>query len=569
MRTSVNDPLIDARFASWYKMIVDLVSPKNFYGVAGRATAKTSDIIAERSMDVIYDMPGAYLAWVADTYMNAFDNIVPTLLEGWNRKGWVEGIHYVTDERPPSHFKLPYKPVQSYKHTISTWNGCFIKIVSMDQPSSSAGNSYQHLFGDEMKYVKFDKLKKLTPAIRGEYTGFGHSVFYRGRTFTTDMPNIADKENDWILELEKTMDVNQIKMILEISIELNKIKKEYFRAYKFKDVLKLKRVEKRLLKWTENWVRARKDSTLFMMTSSFANADILTEGYFRDSLDPSRVEEFKSAILTFKPTVNKGERFYITLGEHHFINDDVRSEFYDNIPISKKIEPTAAALRYYKPNHKLEIGVDFGDMCSLVSAQNFGEYIYLHKNFYTLAPESSKELSEKLRHFYRHHEYKVIDMYYDRAGNQNSRTGRDWANDLKYHLENNNNSPTGWKVNLMSLNQRAIGQDEEYLFMKNILGGHVKGLPSVRIGLNLNRELKSSLELTKTTVKKNRKGSTVIGKNKSSESLPLASRPFYSTNFSDAFKYLLCRIPWLSLSQRKSSAGIGLNEESLPSILQN
>ena len=562
MRTSVspNDPLVEARFASWYKMIVDLVQPKNFYGVAGRATAKTSDIIAERSIDVVHDMPGAYFAWVADTYMNAFDNVVPTLIEGWERKGWVRGVHYVTDERPPSSFALPYKSVQSYKHTISVWNGCFFKVVSMDQPSSSAGSSYQHLFGDEVKYQNPDKMKKLTPAIRGEYVGFGHSVFYRGRTFTTDMPNIADKEFDWILDQEKYMDKEQIRLILDVAIELNNIKKEYFKAYKFKDKSKLERVGRKLVKWTEYWVRARKNSTLFLMTSTFANVDILTEGYFKDSLESDGIEGFKTSILTLPPSIKKGERFYLNLTEKNYLDDEVDSRFYDNYSLTQRIEPTSAALRYYKSTEKLEIGVDFGDMCSLVSAQLQGNTIYLLKNFYTLAPESTKELSAKFRHFFRDHKRKEIDMYYDRSGNQNSQTGRDWASDLKYQLEYENEKPTGWTVNLMSRGQGNILQSDEYLFMKNILGETVKGIPKVRIGRLLNRELKSSLELTKTVVKKDRKGSTTVGKDKSSEKLPLASRPLYSTNFSDAFKYLLCRTDWMKLSSRKTSTGVVLDD---------
>jgi hypothetical protein len=49
------------------------------------------------------------------------------------------------------------------------------------------------------------------------------------------------------------------------------------------------------------------------------------------------------------------------------------------------------------------------------------------------------------------------------------------------------------------------------------------------------------LELTKIKVKKNKTGSSILQKDKSSESLPLASRPMFSTNFSDAFKYFMMR----------------------------
>lgn len=549
--------MVAAAYASWVKMVIDLIAPKNLMAIIGRATGKTTDITADRAMDVCYDMPGAYLAWLSDTYMNAFDNVIPSLLEGWERKGWKEGIHYVTDIRPPSNFGLPYKPVQSYKHTISTFTGAFFKIVSQDQPSASAGNSYQHLFNDENKYTDPDKLKKLTPALRGEYVKFGHSVYYRGKTFTTDMPNISEKEFDGILEQESNMNVEQIKMILEISIELNKIKTEWYRAYKFRDKAKLERLTKRLLKWKEYWIRARKNSTLFIVASSFANVDILTQGYFQDSLESFGIEDFKTSIISLKPSIKKGERFYINLSDHHFYDDGVSSGFYDSFNLIDHIKPTSKALRYCDSDQKLEAGVDFGDMCSMITAQPRGKYIYLLKNFYTLAPEEAPQLAMKFREFFRDHKRKELDLYYDRSGNQNSQTNRDWASDLKYHIEYENGSPTKWRVNMMSLNQRTIYQDEEHFFMKNLLGETVPGLPLVKIDRFQCRETKSSLELAKVVVKNDRKGTKRIGKDKLSEQLPLKQRPLYSTNLSDAFKYLMCRTAWMKLSGRRRSTHVG------------
>jgi hypothetical protein len=43
------------------------------------------------------------------------------------------------------------------------------------------------------------------------------------------------------------------------------------------------------------------------------NVDILTEGYFADSLKALGIEEFKSAIL-FEINLKKGEKFYGNLG---------------------------------------------------------------------------------------------------------------------------------------------------------------------------------------------------------------------------------------------------------------
>ena len=224
---------VEVRFGTWVKQMIDLVSPKDLYFIGGRGTAKTTDIQADRSIDIIHDMPRAYFAFVSDTYDNALRNIVPSLLEGWTqRKGWKEGVHFAADERPPKSWAKPYKPPQTFKHTISTWNGCFFNLGSLAQPTSLAGNSYQHFFIDEAKNNNFDKLKKLFPALRGDYVEFGHSPYFLGITATTDMPNIGDGEHDWILDREKEMDKERVLAALQAGIELNEIKIKLYKARK-------------------------------------------------------------------------------------------------------------------------------------------------------------------------------------------------------------------------------------------------------------------------------------------------------------------------------------------------
>lgn len=549
---SLDDTDVDGRFASWLKTMIFLIAPKHLRLIAGRATAKTADIIAERSQNVIYDMPKSYQVLVSDTYVNCLKNIVPTLLEGWNRKGWREGIHYVTDKRPPAHFKLPYKPVEIYKHTISVFNGCFINLGSLDQPGGLAGGSYQHMYGDEARLLKFEKLKKLMPAIRGEYVMFSHSVYYRGTTFTTDMPNIIDGDDDWIMQDEKNMDLNQIKLALEVGLVLNEIKREILAYKQIGDYKAMEKLKGNLMRWTEKWVRVRKDSTFFYVVSSFVNVDILTEGYFADSLKALGIEEFKSAILSLKVNIKKGEKFYGSLGEHHFYDDGVIQSYYENFSLTEEIEESSLALKYIDHNAKLEGGMDFGDMCSLVTAQPRGNFLYCLKEFYTLAPENEIEMGRKFREFFKHHKRKEIDLYYDPAGNQNSQTKRDWANAIKKGIEFDNSLPTGWRVNLMNVGHASILHETEFNFAKTFMGETTKGLVKLKIDKFQCKCLKSSLELSKIKVKSDRKGSKSIHKDKSTESLPLALRPMFSTNFSDAFKYLICRPQWLKVVNNHS-----------------
>jgi hypothetical protein len=209
--------------------------------------------------------------------------------------------------------------------------------------------------------------------------------------------------------------------------------------------------------------------------------------------------------------------------------------------LTDEIKESSLALRYIDHNAKLECGVDFGDMCSLVSAQPRGNYLYCLKDFHTLPDHNEVQLGALFREFFKHHKCKVLDMYYDRSGNQNAKVKLDRASYLKTAIEFSNGVSTGWTVNLMSRNQGTIYQDEEFNFAKALMGETTAGLLKLKIDKFQCKYLKSSLELTKIKIKIDAKGSRTLHKDKSSESLPMHLRPMYSTNFSDAFKYLIYR----------------------------
>ncbi|WP_271407309.1 hypothetical protein [Tenacibaculum soleae] len=546
-RTRVKiDNNVDARYITWVDMMIDMIEPKNLFFIGARGVGKTSSIVAKRSQKINESIPGAYFAFLSDTYVNALDNIVPSLIEGWKRQGYKEHIDYVVDQPPPSHFKLPYKQPEAYKHTISTRFGNFYKLVSMDVPTSAAGNSYQHVFIDEARNIDFAKAKKLTPALRG-YPAFGHSVYYRGFTATTDIPNIADGDYDWILAREKDMDQQQIKDVLNAAITLNEIKLELYNAYRDKDFNKVRNIQRNYQRWLIRWTQARKNSTLFYQVSTFANADILTPGYFKDQLDALGIEEFKSAICTLKPTLKKGEKFYTTLGNHHFFDDGIIPGYYDNYKIGDTVDATSLALKYIQHDKPLSVGVDFGNMCSMIIGQEQGNYVYLLKELFTLAPEHTKELALKFTDFFKYHKFKVLDIWYDRSGNQNAAIKKDYATELKNFLEEK-----GWKVNLMNKNQATIFQEEEFNHMKHFFGGYKNDLPQIKIDKFNCRNYKSSIELAKTKLSKHRKtGSTIIQKDKSSEKLPLHQLPMHSTNFSDAGKYFFFRPKWVKQTRQR------------------
>jgi len=529
-------------------MAVEVIDPTNLYIVGGRATGKTTQIIARRSVRVIKNMAGAYFAFTGDYYTNLLSNTIPSMIKGWNDMGLKEGVHYVTNERPPSNFAKPYKKPLTYKHTISWYNGCFFKLASMDIISSMAGDSYQHAFGDEVKYQDKNKLDKLLPAVRGEKLRFGHSHYYLGKTFTTDMPNILNmNEYDWILDQEKSMDPEQIKTIVQASLIVNDIKKALVKAYYKKDELEYSRQKKSLLRWNQRLAKVRINSTLFAMVSTFANADILQLDYFKEQLKVLGPEQFRPAILTMKHEIKQGEKFYPYLSARHFYDDGLLLDFCQQFGFGEPIVMTSDGLKYINKRQKLEGGADFGDMISLITGQEQGWVQRILKDFHTLE-QSETVIAEMFREFYKNHGNKTLDLYYDRSGNANHKTKRDWANALKNAIESENHKVRDkWMVNLMSIGQATIYQEEEFNLMKLVMSETNTRLPKLQIDLFQCKHLKSSMEVAKQIIKPDRTGTNRIHKNKTSESIEMSRRPMWSTNFSDAFKYYMCRPKYMSV----------------------
>jgi hypothetical protein len=547
------DTGVETRYSNWLAQVAGLTLTKNLYAILGRGSSKTTDFLAERVQELVYDLPGAPVALVSDTYVNLQKNVLPTLIEGLELKGWREGIHFVIEKEPPEHFGKPYNRILSYKHTIVFFNGFNLTLISLDRPSAAAGRSYVHIIGDEVKFFPESKIAKLTKAVRGFRVKYGDSPFYRGHTFTTDMPNPnLLGEHDWVLKQFKKMDKKQLLDILQVAFVLNEIRQEYVVALNSENRKAIENVKKKMDRWEKRYRKIRKNSTFFWIASSFVNADILTEQFFEDEFD-SDLEDINCAILSLLPKLEAGEKFYANLADVHFYDDGNDSYWSEEFGI--RDEPDSRILKYCDPDAVLEAGLDVGNQMSLILAQpkKKGKEYRILKDIHTLSPEWIETLAKKTRTYFKHHNNKQIDLYYDRAANNYKDAGQDLASKFKDAMEKVEGRRTGWKVNLKSVGQANINSWVEYDFMMELLSGTNKKLPKLLIDRFNCRFLKSSLELAPT--KKDRKGRTV--KDKRSEGLPIKRLPLESTNFSDAFKYLMCRKKWLRLvkSTRQSNVG--------------
>ena len=561
---------VEFRYSNWFAQLVNLLQPKVLAVIAGRGTSKTTDILAERIQEMAWDMPGAPVVLVSDTYSNLQKNVLQTLLQGLRLKGWEEGVHFVVEKQPPiptpeqikncppefrEHFWKPYNILPSYKHRIIFYTGFNLTFVSLDRPSAAAGSSYVALLGDEVKFFQEGKIAKLTKAVRGFQVKYGKSPFYRSLCFTTDMPDSNNiGEYNWIFNYANLMDPEKVVRALKVAMVTNEIRRELVISQGDKDAKQIRLTSKKLERWEERLRLVRKDLAFFFTVSSLVNIDILGLDYFSEEF-AAGLADIRCAILSMKPSLSASNRFYSSLAEKHFYRDGNNTYYSELFGLRDKED--CRILKYLDTSSALEAGADFGNMVSFVIGQpsNGNKYRCI-KNFYTLPPEYLDAIGKEFVRYFSHHQQKVLKLYYDRAGNNYSKVKEDQAGKLKKAIETVDGKKTGWKVMLMSEGQGNIESSAEHFFMIELMEGSNPKLPTLLIDMFNCRELKSSIENAPAKVGEVR-GRKVMKKVKTSERLPIHRLPMESTNFSDAFKYLICRREWMKQVKFSSSTYVG------------
>lgn len=558
LRISKEDD-VEVKYSHILRILVDWINCWILVVIGGRGLAKSTEIQAERTIAAIYDMPGSPMAILADTYVNLSSKIMLAIKIGWKRKGKYEGIHYVCNQRPPEAWlkKCSISGIENFKNTIFWHNGTVIFGGSLDRPSLLAGMSVVHIFSDESKYQADSKINNALPTLRGDAIRYGHSVFFLGMTITTDMPDVNNAEYDWFLKYVKSMDPERIVKIIQIYDELNKVRIKIFKESQKANPSqkKLNKLYKEEQFWTEGWNKARFEQTFFINASSLINIDILTIKYLKQLYKPEDLENFKKSVLGMRPTLNKQERFYTLLDVKFFYYDGYNYDYYDKFGYGELAE-NSQGLKYLQHNQPLDIGMDFGNMMSMLVGQEHDGIYRIHKEFFEIPPNWTRDIADQFLEYFSNHENKEINLYYDRSANNFRKQGKDLAGEIRDYLEKKaDGTRTGWTVNLKSRKQGTIYQGTEYYFAMELMRGDNDKLPKLLIDAHNCKCLKSSMEKAPRGIKLRRDGVKIIVKIKKSEKLAARLLPMYSTNFSDAFKYLVCRREWLKISRTKSRDG--------------
>ena len=107
----------EVKYGHILQVLTDWIDTTVFVAVCGRGTAKSTVVLARRSWHCIMDMPGGAFAFVANTYANLENNVMPAVQKGWQLMGLIEGVHYVKNERPPESWRSSWMTTVTHTHS--------------------------------------------------------------------------------------------------------------------------------------------------------------------------------------------------------------------------------------------------------------------------------------------------------------------------------------------------------------------------------------------------------------------------------------------------------------------
>jgi len=531
-----------------------LISPKTYVGLFSRGTGKTTRMQALRTFLTQKYVPGGVSVFYNATYVGAQQRTVANTISGWKELGLEEGFDYVKNISPPKSFaKNPdYEPL-NWKNTISFQNGHIFVIGSNDRPGLVNSLSVTGgIFVDECRFINYELMAQdLFPAIRGKNRWGQFNPYIFSRTFTSDMPMIGD-EADWLHDFQKMMIPEQIILIVQASVKVEKLKYKIFEIQqlyeqttdyldKQKLLLQIDSLNSILATKQEylNKIRCNyknKSGSVYFDTGSFiSNINILGKNYFFDNTNKNDILLAKTSFLNIRPEEVEN-KFYSQIQSKHFITGNFNYSEIDKFGIPDTANQTPLYARHildYSPDKEIDIEFDFGDMCSCSISQTYGREERYIASFEVLLPFDIDDLIKIVNEFLKHHKHKVINVYKDPSGNyQRNKKKQVYGYQVINGLKN-----SGWFVIDHCLEGSVnASHDLKHTLVNLILKEKDNRMPIVRIIRETNQQLESSLKKTARIVIIHSDNTKEIKKDKSSEKkFALKEKPFNTTDHSDHF----------------------------------
>ncbi len=501
-----------------------LADPKELYAHMGRGLGKSTEIIAHLSANRVYDMPRAGFLIMGRTYKQILTLTLPATIVGWEKRGLIEGVHFVVGEKPPWNVKAYGAPVKDYTHFISFYTGTGFHLGSQDRAGLVNSLTVWGIFGDESKNFIEDRLKEdAMPTLRGSLNAFQGNPHNRCIVLTSSMPSLPDGQ--WLFDMEKRMNAKKMQAIINLAWFVEDLKAQFNEAgeyFKPRIAKKIALYQRKLNKW-----RLDKDGqVLYMESSSLANIHILRPDYILQQKEILK-GKFNTEILNLRP--KRGESlFYANLAPRHYYTDFNYAYLdrfnHKNIKENDDCEGDNDRVKGVPLIIGMDFGPNFNCIVTVQKVESLREIRFL-KNHWVKSPKIIDHVCQEWCDYYRKHNTRELTFYYDNTGNNPQANS-----DLTYAQQAASVfRANGWDVTFKTIGGSNPQHDKKHLLWNLMLLEQDRGLYKIRINESNASDLKHSMEFA--PAKEDSKGKT--RKDKDSEKKKTIP-PEEATHLSDA-----------------------------------
>lgn len=449
----------------------ELVLAKEEYGVWGRATGKTQGPIARRSIIAANAMPRGATGIVGTTYMQLLDRTLPPLLKAWERFGYYEGIHYWFRRFPGKYDKVPTAiyPALQPEHCITWWNGHVFHFISQDRPGLANGKNLDAIIADEVRFMNHKRyMDDIAPTNRGNLEYFGHLSLHHMITMYTDMPTSADGK--WIFEKEKQMDKKKVHQVATLQLAYNKLKTEANHPLTTKS--RKAWLERKMGDYEYVLNELRKGLVYYSEASSLDNIQILGEEQIKQWRREMLWPVFQASILNQR-LISIENGFYALYDDEHHTYNAVNYDYVDSLGLylPKGVledcrkdndvirgKPLDIAMDHNASINSLVIGQDGKDPKNAAGITDIRGLLYngsrdvlrILKSMYVKHPKRVHDLMDDFNRYYRPHNCREINYYYDHTSLHTDGTRTESIADIVCGcLEKG-----GWRINKIYIGQQ-------------------------------------------------------------------------------------------------------------------
>lgn len=524
-----NDPQLEFRYTAAHTSSI----------VGGRRIGK-SRIGAPWLLRNLQYMPRSSGGIIASTFQQALTRTLPGVFSSWADMGYKRDVHYVVGRRPDKSagFRHPVDEPAKFDHVISWYNGSIQYIISQDVPGSSNSLTLQYLFGDEAKFLNFDKLKDETFPANGGFKGpWSDCPWLNSMLFMSDMP--TTKKGSWFLSFREKMDEELINAIQVLVKEIYDLKQKPQNTY----------TVKMLAFYRKRLAQFRSVAVYYREWSSIENIELLGKKYIAQMKRDLPPLVFQTSILCVRPGKLK-DGFYPAMSDKNhlysaFDNSYLQNLDYDLKKASKQDCRQDGDVDLDKP---INVAFDYNANINWIACgQKDGMKMKVLKSFYVKYERKLRELVDDFCSYYRFHHTRDVVYYYDNTalGSNYAVSEEDFASVICSQFEKN-----GWSVTRVHIGN-PIKHHEKYLMLDQAFKGQRYLFP--QINQPNNEALILAMQQTGVKV-----GSHGFQKDKSGEKLAETEEDLleHRTDGTDAFDTLFIGMNFYG--QDASSTGVGM-----------